>query len=249
MKNYFDRFDGVFCLKYAGAMEKARRLDRELQAVGVTRHFDILNSKTPLNSFALRNRPKRENAIGDGTLDSTLGHMRMICSAYQMGCESALFCEDDIGFLRGGEEDYLPVNTLPDGFGVALFDYAPWDCLVIEGKDEKLALEAVKLWKSELSKVNEDWFVAKKARLLSCYALDRRGMEAFIHCYDQAFNGRLTFRLCDHWLHRSFLGLDIHICSKPLAVQMPLTQSNTNQILFRRVYDGLGVDISKYGHK
>lgn len=74
-------------------------------------------------------------------------------------------------------------------------------------------------------------------------------MEAYIHCCDQALNYGRRFRLCDHWLHREFLGLDIHICAKPLAVQMPQSQSNTNQILFRRVYDGLGIDISRYGHK
>ena len=249
MKNYFDRFDGVFCLKYAGAMERARQLDRELEAVGVTRHFDILNSKTPLNSFALRNLPKREKVIDEATLDATLGHLRMICAAYQMGFESALFCEDDIGFLRGVVEDYLPVNTLPNGFGVALFDYAPWDCLAICGDDEQVAAEAVKRWKSKLRSVNGDWFASRAARFQSCYALDRRGMEAFINCYQQALKGELRFRLGDHWLHREFLGLDIHICAKPLAVQMPQSQSNTNQILFRRVYDGLGIDISRYGHK
>lgn len=104
-----------------------------------------------------------------GVFNCVTEHYKMIRSAYNIGYEKILICEDDINFIDNIYYIKETFENLPDKFGIVKFYYT----------DYKRTSKEFGLRKCS------GYLDGVKSTL--CYALDRDGMEAYMRSFDEQF--------------------------------------------------------------
>ena len=120
----WDRFDHIAVQDFTGYGERRVDLEAELERVGlIDRTKTYWNYPTPYNAFLYRNLRLNKDITNEGTLDCTLGHYRILKTAYELGYGHLLVMEDDIRFLNDTELLNEIVNDLPEDYDFAKFEW------------------------------------------------------------------------------------------------------------------------------
>lgn len=208
----WDRFDAAFVLSHTDLVgRRLHPLLRELDRVGLSgkvRFF--LNYRTPLNDVISRGVLLSRAITRTSHVDCTMGHYRMVKTAYELGYEHVLFLEDDLRFLHDVGRLRDIVSALPDNYDLAKFNW------VVKGVSE----ESVRA-----SMVNGFWADISRfhAKSTGAYALSRRGMEKRIRSVERALEpasggNRTTLRIADHYDMPEVYDPDfVHVGCCPLA--------------------------------
>lgn len=120
------------------------------------------------NDYEHLNWVKFKNAFA-GIFNCATEHYKMIRSAYNIGYEKILICEDDIAFIDNVDYIKETFNKLPDKFGIVKFYYTDYQRTTKEFGLRKC----------------EGYCDGVTSTL--CYALDRDGMKAYMESFEKQF--------------------------------------------------------------
>ena len=175
-ESIWDRFDHIAVQDFTGYRERRSDLDAEFARVGLqNRTTTYWTYPTPLNGF-LRSALRCNKDIGnDGTLDCTLGHYRILKTAYELGFNHLLVFEDDIRFLKDTNRLHDIVSELPEDFDFAKFEW------YTRGFDHKNAVSR--------PRIGHYWIDGHGIKLLGTgmVAFSRKGMKWKIDRIESAF--------------------------------------------------------------
>ena len=224
--------DGVFAVCFTGNKARADRLFSELDRVGLNDPYVIWGFPTPYDKFLLRHMP-HVRALDEhpGSWGVTRSHYRAIKTAYHLGCNRALFCEDDCRFLADvGLVEEAMRRTPPD------YDFLMLDSFYRQGES-----------RTEF----EGWSRCTKTDSSGCYICNRRAMEVLIDMYESPISGKYRspmMRASDNWTNNRIIGpsYNIYFADPNLAVQCKCPgKSNYGDVVFEG-YRRQGTDLSNY---
>lgn len=238
--NCWNRFARKSLICFTGYYERFSGISNELNRIGmkdVNVRWDFPN---PFEGVLLKNLKHEKDIASGGYMNCTMGHYSEIKTAFELGAETCLIMEDDIRFLKDVEEIDRIVNSLPEDFDIAMFDYFPTRG-TSHGK-----LDSMKTSR----KVNEYWAEFDDMYSMGCYALSRRAMERYIWLNEAAvLDGKVgMLRICDHFLDRKYYkkGSKLYFARENVAIQRGSNSSNTSFWRIARSYSRMGIDMSRY---
>lgn len=239
----WNRFDFVGVLRYAPYASRRAPLDAELARVGLAgRATEFWTAEDVYARKGIEFFPRTEFLKKRTTLAVlTLYHLRMVRVALALGAERLLVVEDDVRFRADAEEVWRTVDDLPADFDIAFLDaFAAMKARGVPGFAARIAA----------NRASERW-VRPETHLLrscACYALSRRGAEAFVAKLEAAANGGEPLRVCDQFLGRLAAGPELRAyLAHPLAAVQALSNESTSGAdAIRAGYAALGVDRSLY---
>lgn len=237
----WNRFGRKTLLAFTGHMDRAPGMLKELERVGMDGVDVRWQFPNPFDAVLLRHLRHAPSLGVGGYMNSMLGHYGAIKTALHLGCESALFIEDDVRFLLDTDEIARTVDALPDDFDVALFD-----CLAISMRD---VTPQVVCAMRESRKVNDRWFRYTNMRSLGCYALSRRAMKRMTYLQSAAVSDpkRGAMRIYDHFLNRKYWAEDANLYCATTNVAVQRNMGKANSVIdFDDLYAKMGIDTSLY---
>lgn len=217
----WDRFERKTLLTFTGYKDRYPGMVKELDRIGMKDVHVQWQFPNPFESVLLKHlRSKRSLREWNGAMSCAMGHYVAIKTAYHLGCKNCLVMEDDIRFLIDNKEIEASVSSLPEDFGIALFDYT-----ALNNSSAESSGKVVNDMRRRYC-INERWAGFDNLSSTGCYALSRRGMEKYIWLVEAAIKepsiGKL--RIADHWWNKIFMGNDIRMlfAIKHVAIQRPV---------------------------
>lgn len=236
MSKCWDRFDWKAAVVHSLNPPKAEMLERECARVGLS-FVPFWGCKLPYTNVIEQN-VRHTRMCSGAWFDCTLSHNRVVRTALESGRKNVLIMEDDIRFLKDTALLTRIVESLPDDYDIAMFDW------VVRGKAGDEECDA--LLNAPL--VNGHWKRFKDLRSCACWALSRKGMEAWLHFQELAAKGKWKMCLCDqyYWyMAKRDPSLNMY-CSFPCgAVQCSLTGISSHESQRRR-YARMGMRREDY---
>lgn len=195
MKNTWDRFDFKAIISYAGYDYQRHQSARlELIRVGLDDTTTFWSASTPADDIVVSATTHARALEKGGFTNSLLTHYRAVKTAWQLGKDHVLVMEDDIRFMNDTDLMSRIVDSLPDDYDLALFDWWHRQKATQQEWDALLAAPcAAPCWKRFTN-----------LRSAACYALSRRGMREFIDLIDGAIRGLSGYKLRitdQYWPH------------------------------------------------
>lgn len=210
MTNIWDKFEykGVVC--YTGYKDRYALLQKELERVGLTGinpHWDFPN---PYNQLLLNTVPMTKFNKNRSCFYIGLNNYRAVATAYHLGCKSCLIMEDDIRFLKDGEKVREIIWSLPEDYDLAMFD-----------NNKPCALTEQQYCSIFAQKVSPYWSRFTNLRSTGCYAMSRRGMEAWLKWFEAPATHSGVLRNPDGYFRTEYLGADknLYVANPPAAIQ------------------------------
>lgn len=179
--DYFDYIGVAGCTKYR---DRFRAMSKQLREYGCTSAHWRFDFQSPFNDAAYRATRKWEGLVKNPSVFSlTLNHYGNVKTAYELGCERALFLEDDTVFLKDRKLLSEIISSTPVDADVALYDWSVADWRHI--KDIASRLEA-------RLKPGEHWVKANNVDVnyFSMVGLSRRGMGWLIDKIERSAAGQ-----------------------------------------------------------
>lgn len=242
------RFDRVYCIHYLPNERKLRRLRAELRRVGIegsgllewrytspNPHDDILFKSGAVDRLRCQQK---------GYLNETLEFERILSDALERGYERILFVENDMAFLRDGEEIRRMLDDVPEGYDIVQFD--KFVLPQVEGTWQRMLRE---------HRINERYVLCAERSYTGsgCVALSRRGMENVRRELQEREKKAVDLAIATAWLH-SDMKLRYVVAVKNMAVQ--LLYSDAANLVGREGVEGIslvhdayargGVDYAEY---
>lgn len=234
------RFTHKAALLYSGYKDRVPGFRAELARVGVDGYVPFWGCTNPYERLLENLTPHKRGCVG-GYFNTSLKHHAVVKTAYELGAENVLVFEDDVRFLNRVDVVLEAVNSLPDDYDAALFEWTPMPAAVApEFHADVAAIRA--------DVVNGAWCRARRFYSMAAYAVSRRMMERLIDCYERPARGVAKLRVCDHYWSRILeadLSLNAYVSRRNVCIQA-CPQGNTPMELMRAKYDGMGVDRGEY---
>lgn len=173
---------------FTGYPERAELFMRELGRIGVTAHVHE-QFPTPIDDFILA-RVQHQRTINKGTLSCTLGHYRIMKTAYENGADSIMVVEDDVRFPKDVSLFRKSLDAIPSECDYAKFE---WFFGKAQTPDERLSI---------ISRPRTvTWIDGRGVKAVGngCYYMNRRAMKWKIDLIEDAFirPGRGKLRVND----------------------------------------------------
>ena len=215
-----EHFDMVISLCHTGNKSRVPPLDQELRRVGLVPDLRVWSVPDPSERWLARRIWLDRFVRRAGYLNCTLNHYRAMRAAYDLGKRRVLLLEDDIRFLRDLDVLAETVASTPD-VPIVMFD------LISDGAPSPTAAEIRKMVERS---VDARWATPQPHPCsMACVGLDRRGMEHFLRCFDDAFHGRRRLEIVDGFLHPNHRGdLQIRVAWPLACIQVPVDGSPSN---------------------
>lgn len=193
MNGMWSRFDGAFVLSCTQAREtRMSKLKSELKRVGLSDFVQtVWNYPTPVNGFLLKSLKPDRLLRTAAQLDCTLGHYRILKTAYELGLNTVLVLEDDIRFLKDLDLLDAVLRDLPTDFDLAKLNWVT--CSFLET--------------ARLRKGAPNWvdISGLDVRGTGCYAANRTMMDYIIRRTERAFgSSRSPLYVADEPVYGNF---------------------------------------------
>lgn len=218
--------------------ERTTNAVRELERVGVNKVRRWYGFPNPFDRLLLNAMPHTKMMDDNiGFFNCSISHYRAIKTAFELGEQCVLVCEDDVRFRKDIRNLANVVNDAPE-YDVLLLDAIP------PGRASgKRTLDIVP--------IDFKWATFSSMRSGACYMLSRKGMERIVWLYESAADRRVAkrkARICDQWFERKMLpGLSLVMAHPNVAVQQTVPGSHNSGNKWRlRGYETLGIDLSDY---
>ena len=233
------RFTHKAALFYSGYKDRVAGFKRELARVGVDGYTPFWGCTNPYERILEAHVPHKRGCVG-GYFNTSLKHHAVVKTAYELGAENLLVFEDDIRFFKDVAPVLDAVESMPDDYDAALFEWTP---MPVAGTPE-IVSELEEIWTSP---VNEHWCRARRFYSMAAYAVSRRMMEKLIECYELPARGMKKLRICDHYWSRILAdeSLKAYVSRNNVCIQA-CSQGNTQMENMRAKYDVMGIDYGKY---
>ena len=187
--NCWDRFDMKAAVIFSKKPQNAEMLERETMRVGFS-FVPFWGCQNPYG-LVIEANVRHTRMCKGGWMDCTLNHNRIVRTAYELGKRSVLILEDDARFLKDKTLLGRIVEALPDDYDIAMLDW------VVRGKATDEECDA--LLKAPL--VNGYWKRFTDLRSTACWALSRKGMEAWLYFQEAAARGEGKMCLSDQYFY------------------------------------------------
>ncbi len=236
----WNRFPHKAALFYSGYRDRVAGFKKELARVGVDGYTPFWGCTNPYERVLEARVPHKRGCVG-GYFNTSLKHHAVVKTAYELGAENVLVFEDDVRFLKDVGPVLAAVESLPDDYDAALFEWTP---MPVAGTPE-IAMEIGAI---RSGRVNDHWHRARRFYSMAAYAVSRRMMERLIDCYERPAHGAAKLRICDHYWCRileSDPNLNAYVSSGNVCIQA-CPQGNTPMQNMRAKYDEMGVDRGEY---
>lgn len=234
--NCWDRFDMKAAVLFSKKPQNADMLERECARVGLE-YTPFWGCALPYTKV-IEDNVRHTRMCSGAWFDCTLSHNRIVRTAYELGKKSVLILEDDIRFLKDRALLTKIVDSLPDDYDIALFDW------VVRGKAGDEECDAL------LAQPPVGWYWRRFTDLRSCacWALSRKGMEAWLRHQEKAAHGKGKMCLCDqyyYYMAKEDPSLRMY-CSFPCgAMQSSMTGITNHESQMRR-YARMGMNRDDY---
>lgn len=223
---------------FTGNVERTKKAWDELKRVGF-KNIDLWWAfPNPFDKVLLKSMPHTKMFDQNiGFFNCSRMHYRIIKTAYELGRERVMICEDDVRFRKDIDfTDEKQVKTI--------LEYDA-DVILLDGIPPKKGLL------TPLKDRGDGFSDFESMRSCACYILSRKAMERILWLYESAINpsvvGRLA-RICDQWFERKLLkGLRLVVATPNVAVQQTTTGEHNSGNAWRLTgYKTLGIDLNDY---
>lgn len=173
-------FDKIYFLVYTEDAQRVSNVNDQIQKLGLTSNQYIINNTVSFpysydcGKYLLNTDYERlgwiifRNSFA-GVFNCVMEHYKMIRSAYNLGYEKILICEDDINFIDNNKYIEDTFNQLPDKFGIVKFFYTDY-----RRTSKGFGLRKITGYLDGIKST-------------ACYAIDRDGMEAYMKSFEKFF--------------------------------------------------------------
>lgn len=239
MDNPWDRFTHKAVLFFSGYKDRVAGFKKELARVGVDGYTPFWGCTNPYERVLEAHIPHKRGCVG-GYFNTSLKHHAVVKTAYELGAENLLVFEDDVRFLKDVAPVLAAVESLPDDYDAALFEWTP-----MPKADESEIVSEIETIRADV--VNEDWCLARRFYSMAAYAVSRRMMALLIERYEAPARGAGKLRICDHYWSRILedQSLKAYVSRNNVCIQA-CPQGNTPMENMRAKYDVMGIDYGKY---
>lgn len=227
--NCWNRFEMKAAILFSKKPQNAEMLAKECARVGLD-FIPFWGCALPYTKV-LENAVRHTNMCSNAWFDITLNHNRIVRTAYELGKKNVLILEDDIRFLKDLDRLSNIVNALPEDYDIALLDW------VLRGAWKPDEADAL----LKAPRVNRYWARFTDLRSCACWALSRKGMEAWLFQQEQAAHGKWKMCLCDqyyYYMARRDPTLKMY-CSFPCCAEQSamtgITNYNNQQLRYNRM--------------
>lgn len=234
----WDQFDMIGVLAYApNAKTRLKPLAKELRRVGLYDSVTMFyNARTRFTEVIERNVAHNRMMSNLGYLNATLGHLRMVKTALDLGCRHALFLEDDVRFRDNVQFVRDILDELPPHYDVALLDWFPrskaTDAEIAEFLDDE--------------KFVGFWVPVMNARSCAAYAMSRPAMEYYVALVEGAVNGVSKLKICDqYWPDMAAAPLNCYAARPNVCVQ-GVPGGTTDYEHMWKLYSKIGIERNRY---
>lgn len=224
-----------YLIGFVKTQERVEKALQELERVGVDDVEVIWGFPNPFDRELLSTMPhSRHFDKNIAFFNASINHYRAVKTAYELGFDEVLVCEDDVRFRKD-------VDNLWD----ALSEAPEYDVLLLDGifprRGEKTPME----------RITDKFSTFESMRSAACYILNRAAMERIIWLYESAVNPKVRnrkARVCDQWFEKSMLkGLRLVMATPNIAVQQTTTGTHNSGNGWRLAgYEALGIDLNDY---
>lgn len=192
----WDRFDYRYVLHYTKHPGRFQRCLEEFARVGLTDVKVFVDAPSPFTQTfnrALRMPDyMRPNGWARHFFPVTMGHYRMLNAAWHMDAKHVLAMENDVCFLSDAEKLTTLVNSLPEDFDIALFD---WEILPTKRDEAKEQMDFLsKLPNIGPWKKLTEWV---DLRSFGCRAFSRKGLRRYLDFIETAADGKHELPVID----------------------------------------------------
>ena len=208
MASCWDRFDFRAAAMFTGHPHRTESLRRELDRVGLVVQ-DFWGHPNVFDRFIQMHVRCTKGTAQPGFFNATMTHYHILKTAYELGKRSVLVIENDIRFLKDTALLAEIVESLPQDFDIALFD---WEAPHKTWRDATPAQLAA-------PRINGHWARFGDLRSFACYAMSRRGMAHWLNCVERtATNPMAKFLICDMYCKPGYLDPSLNTyCAIPNA--------------------------------
>lgn len=234
----WDKFEYKAVVCFTGYTDRYALLQQEFNRVGlegVNSHWDFPN---PYNQILLNTVPMTRFNKNRSCFYIGLNNYRAVATAYHLGCNSCLIMEDDIRFLKDLDRLEETVRNLPDDFDLAMFDNNK-PCSLSE--QEYIGIFS--------QKAAPNWSRFTNLRSTGCYAMSRRGMEAWLRCFEAPAIRAGVLRNPDGYFRVEYLGADknLYVANPPAAIQFEFgTMHSSSLEPYYALHAKIGANRDKY---
>ena len=227
------RFDYRAIALYTGNPDRGRKIKDELSRVELTDVVPFINAPTPylktLEGAVCRTKRNTGNWFA-----VTLKHQQMVRAAFDGGANFGLFMEDDIRFLKNIDSLSQALAVIPSDADIVLLDWFPLN----HASQELEAYANEGLW----------WIpFHEDLRSCACYALSRKGMQAYLKCLEEPASGCSRLMVCDqYWKILSGTGTYKCYCANPCCCVQGYGSGTSNEQEMWRKYTACGVKRENY---
>lgn len=230
--NIFDYIPNL--IAFTGTAKRAQPAIDELKRVGfadVKVHWSFPN---PFDRVLLKAMPHTKMFDDNiGFFNCSRMHYRIIKTAFLLGREYVMICEDDCRFRK--DINLRSEMARAPGADVYLLDAIPPKAgsgfirPICDGK----------------------WSEFHSMRSGACYILNRRAMERILWLYESPINTKIEYRkarICDQWFDEKCMPNIRMIMATPnIAVQQTICGNHNSGNDWRlRGYEALGIDLTNY---
>lgn len=244
--------DMAVSLRFTGYPERAKRIDRELERVGLDT-LPLWTFDTPADDLMLRQvriskAGTPPTAMRKRYFSVSMGHYACWKVCRGLGAEHCLIVEDDVAFPKDLNRLTAALAAVPADYDVALLD---------KMKSHGTAVDYVR---SQLRdrRVNDFWsrgWGEDGPRSTGAYLLSRRGLDLLINRWEDVLKltpGR-PFRVVDCLFGRNRLHapFNLYVAHPNAAIQAPMEGGITvrefdEDNIFMQFYRDIGVDPEDY---
>ena len=220
--------DMAVSLRFTGNLERARRVDRELERVGLDA-LPIWQFPSPVYTFLQTCLPGLDRGMAGnmGYFNSGFGHYRAWKTCRGLGARHCLVVEDDVRFPRDLDALERGLASLPADYDIAMLDKIK----CAHASDEDIA----SFLASPASRICDGWirpWGGCGPRSFAAYMLSEKGMDALIARFESSVSVRPKYKLrvVDGFVSHNWLHADVNIClAHPnLAIQCPAELQDGN---------------------
>ena len=220
---------------FTGTPDRALRAEAELRRVGVEDTARWWSFPNPFDKFILSRIPHTSQMDKNiGFFNCSRTHYRIIKTAYELGEDMVMICEDDVRFRKDITSIHRVIMDAPD-----------FDVLLLDGIPPKKGI------KTPLEEIKPGWSRFESMRSGACYVLSRMAMKRLIWLYESAIDASVKnrkARICDQWFESSMLkGLSLVMATPNVAIQQTIPGKHNSGNAWRLAgYETLGIDVSDY---
>ena len=209
----WDRFDFKGAIYYCGNVKtRIPDFEREIDRVGLMDVRPFYNCRTAYDELLQRAVVHSGKMNNIAPFSTTLAHLRMVRYAFEIGAEHALFFEDDVRFLKDVNDVIDFVESLPEDYDLALFDWV---------HRKKATDDEIRVMNDAAQNGGGTW-IPIEVDLRSCamYALSRRAMSYYVGLLEAPAQNWGRLKICDqYWSRFVEAGFKCVCAAKPVAVQ------------------------------